>query len=137
MTQKTEPALDLFLNIIQERKALDIVVLDVSGLSSVADTFIICSGRSTRQVSAIADHIQSEMRKIGVKPLGIEGKTAGHWILMDYGHIVIHIFFTETREFFNLEGLWSDAERIDIPAPAQKPAPHENDTTAFVFNDDD
>ena len=134
MTNNTEPGLDDFINAIQQRKALDIVVLDVGPLSSVADMFIICSGRSSRQVTAIADHIQLVLKKHGIKPLSTEGKSTGHWVLMDYGHIVIHVFFTETRELFDLEGLWSDAARIEIPNPVQEP---NDNNMATVIDDDD
>lgn len=136
MTNNTEPGLDLYIKAIQERKAFDIVVLDVGPLSSVADMFIICSGRSSRQVTAIADHIQSELKKYGIKPLSVEGKTTGHWILMDYGHIVIHVFYTETRQFFDLEGLWSDARRIEIPSLTEEPYKDSN-MAAVVLDDDE
>lgn len=134
MTNNTAPGLDPYLKAIQERKAFDIVVLEVGPLSSVADQFILCSGRSSRQVIAIADYIQSEMKKSGIKPLSVEGRATGHWIVMDYGHIVIHVFYTQTREFFNLEGLWSDAERINIESLIEAP---NADMTAIVLDDDD
>jgi ribosome-associated protein len=78
----------------------------------VADAFLICHGTSNRQVSAIAEHIQRELKKQGIKPLSVDGMKEGLWVLMDYGHIVIHVFFEDTRGVFNLEGLWSDARRI-------------------------
>ena len=104
--------LDLFAGAVMARKAVDLVILDVTGLTTVADAFIICSGRSNRQVVAIADHVQQEMKKCGIKPLSVEGKSDGHWVLMDYGHVVIHVFFEETRLMFDLESLWTDAQKI-------------------------
>ena len=106
--------LNLFTKVIMDRKAIDVVILNVQELTTFADAFIICSGRSNRQVMALADHVQVEMKKHGIKPLNVEGKKDGHWILMDYGHVVIHIFYESIREVFDLEGLWTDAERIPV-----------------------
>lgn len=114
MKKDADPELDLYINAVLGRKASDIVVLDVSRLTTVADMFIICSGRSNRQVMAIAEHIQVELKKSGIKPISVEGKNTGHWVLMDYGHIIIHVFYKETRDFFDLEDLWADAERMEI-----------------------
>jgi ribosome-associated protein len=95
------------------KKAMDLVVLDVRKLSSIADVFIICSGLSNRQVVAIAEHIQEDLKKQGIKPLSVEGKKEGHWVLLDYGHVIIHVFYEPIRSFYDLEGLWIDAERIE------------------------
>lgn len=105
--------LDLYINAVMGKKAIDMVVLDVRGLTSVSDTFIICSGRSNRQVSAIAEYIQVNLKKHAIKPLSVEGKKEGHWVLLDYGHVVIHVFYEPVRTFYDLEGLWIDAKRID------------------------
>ena len=112
MTQTKIENLNLFVKAILDRKAHDLIILDISRLTSIADAFIICSGKSSRQVTAIADYIQSELRDHGIKPLHVEGKTEGLWVLMDYGHVVIHIFFESTRHFFDLEGLWTEARKI-------------------------
>jgi ribosome-associated protein len=114
MTQVTPPDIASYLKAVQGMKALDIVVLDVRGLASFADSFIICSGRSHRQVTAIAEHIEKELKAQGVKLYGIEGLREGHWILMDFGDIIIHIFYEPVRAFYDLESLWSDAKRIDV-----------------------
>ena len=106
--------LNLFVKAIMDRKAMDVVVLDVQKLTTFADAFIICSGRSNRQVMALAEHVQVEMKKHGIKPINVEGKKEGLWILMDYGHVVIHIFYESIREVFDLEGLWTEAERIPV-----------------------
>lgn len=112
MSDTKDPRLNLVLAAVMGKKALDIIVLDVSGLTSLADSFIICSGRSNRQVTAIADYIRTDLKKQGVAPLSVEGLQEGHWVLMDYGDIVIHVFYDDVRRFYDLEGLWSDAPRI-------------------------
>ncbi|MCB2166205.1 MAG: ribosome silencing factor [Deltaproteobacteria bacterium] len=112
MSDTKDPRLNLVLTAVMGKKALDIIVLDVSGLTSLADSFIICSGRSNRQVTAIADYIRTDLKKQGVAPLSVEGLREGHWVLMDYGDIVIHVFYDDVRRFYDLEGLWSDAPRI-------------------------
>ncbi len=122
MTKPEEIGLGPYLEAVWGKKAQNIIVLDVKKLTSIADTFIVCSGRSNRQTAAIADHIQAELRKTGIKPLSVEGQTNGHWILMDYGDVIIHIFYEETRKFYNLEGLWADARRIDTSAIEEQEA---------------
>ena len=104
----------LALKIINERKAMDPVLLDVEKLTSFTDYFLIASGNSSRQVQAISRRLSKEMRKNGFKVYGVEGEQEGHWILMDYGDLVIHIFFQSDREFYDLEGLWIDAPRVDL-----------------------
>mgnify|MGYP001105992060 CR=1 FL=1 len=103
-----------YLEAVQGMKASDIVVLDVSGLASFADYFILCSGRSHRQVTAIAEFVERKLKADGIRTQGIEGLREGHWVLMDYGDVVIHIFYEPIRIFYDLEGLWSDATRIDV-----------------------
>jgi ribosome-associated protein len=112
-----DPSLDIFIQAAQGKKALDIVVMDLRDMNAITDYFIICSGRSSRQVMAIAEHIQKEMRNSRIRPLGVEGQGSGHWILLDYGHVVIHVFYDPIRRFYNLEGLWSDVPRIQIAGP--------------------
>jgi ribosome-associated protein len=106
-------SLNLYIQAVLGKKAIDLVVIDVRKLSSIADVFIICSGRSNRQVMAIAEHIQVDLKKHGITPLSVEGKKEGHWVLLDYGHVLIHVFYEPVRSFYDLEGLWIDAERID------------------------
>lgn len=116
MTKKTDPPLDLYVKAVLGKKALNVVVLDVAELTSFADIFIICSGRSNRQVGALADFIKTDLKKHNIKPLSVEGSKDGHWILLDYGHVIIHVFYESMREFYDLEGLWVDAKRIETPA---------------------
>lgn len=96
------------------KKAFDIKAIDIIGLSSIADYFVIMSGNTERQVVAIADEIQDEMSKAGVEPSNKEGYQTGRWILLDYGDIIVHIFHKEEREFYNLEKLWVDAKPLEI-----------------------
>jgi len=105
-------SLDLYVKAVLGKKALGLVALDVRELSSIADVFIICSGRSNRQVTAIAEFIQVDLKKHGIRPLSVEGKKEGHWVLLDYGHVIIHVFYESMRNFYDLEGLWIDAKRI-------------------------
>ena len=92
----------------------DVVVLDVRRLTSYTDVFIIASGRSNRQVSAIGQHILTEMKKQGVQAFSFDGMEEGKWVLIDYGDVIIHVFYEETRRFYDLDGLWADARRIDV-----------------------
>jgi ribosome-associated protein len=99
-----------------EKNAENVKVLDLSHVSSYADTFVICSGRSTRQVQAIADHLATTLRAEGVRPISLEGYGEGRWVLLDFGHIVVHVFLDELRDYYDLESLWSDAKRVPVPA---------------------
>jgi len=118
MTDDLDATLNLFIQAVLGKKAARVVALDMRELTSIADAFIICSGQSNRQVVAIAEHIERQMRKHKIKPLSVEGTAEGHWVLMDYGHVIVHVFFESVRSFYDLEGLWSDARRIPIPAAA-------------------
>jgi len=115
MKQNTDHELDLYIKAALGKKAMNLVALDVHDLTSFADIFIICSGRSNRQVNAIAEHIQIDLKKHKIKPLSVEGVGDGHWVLLDYGHVIIHVFYEPVREFYDLEGLWMDAKRIETP----------------------
>lgn len=97
-----------------DKKARDIVILDMTGISSVTDYYVICSGGSPRQVQAIADSIEELLSQDGIEPLHIEGYREGQWILLDYGSCVAHVFVESDREFYNLERLWGDAPSIPI-----------------------
>jgi ribosome-associated protein len=121
MNDNIASQLDLYVQAALGKKAEGLVVLDVRGLTSIADAFVICSGRSNRQVSAIADHIERFLKKKGVRPLGVEGKGEGHWVLMDYGNVIIHVFYQETRKFYDLEGLWIDAKKIRTESMQAEP----------------
>ena len=102
---------------IQEVKGKDIAILNLSTIeNAVCNYFIICTGESSTQVSSIAGSIEKTTRKnLKEKPWHTEGTTNSEWILLDYVNVVVHVFYKETREFYNIEGLWADAERTDIP----------------------
>ena len=119
MTEPLESWLDPYVNAVYGRKARKVIILDVRPLTSVADAFIICSGRSHRQVSAIAEFIRQALKKQNIQPLSVEGLKEGHWVLLDYGHVIIHIFYEPVRDFYDLEGLWIDARRIGTTALMQ------------------
>ena len=95
-------------------KALDLVVLDVQGLSGVTDYFLVCSGRSTTHLKSITDAIREELKEDGVRPLHTEGTTDSGWILLDYGDVLMHVFLEDTRAYYALERLWGDAPSISV-----------------------
>jgi ribosome-associated protein len=103
-----------------DKKALDLLILDVQQQSSFTSFFIICSGTSDRHVQAIASHIEASGKQAGVYPLGMEGLREGRWILLDYGDIVIHIFHEPVRKFYDLERLWTAAPRIPVEEGTQQ-----------------
>ena len=101
-----------------DKKALDVVVLDLRKASAFTDFFVICTGGNVRQVKAIADSIEEALRAKGLKPALTEGYNRGDWVLIDYFDFIVHIFSPHTREFYGLERLWGDAKRIEIPSPS-------------------
>jgi ribosome-associated protein len=103
------------VNAALEKKAKGLVILSVKEISAFADYFIICSGTSDRQVRAIAAAIQENLKTADILPLGVEGEAAGQWVLMDYDDVIIHIFLDPVRTFYDLERLWSEAPRMDVP----------------------
>lgn len=105
-----------------EKKGIDIVLLDVLGLTTIADYFLICSGESERQVKALTEAIIESLQKRGVEPISIEGDKAFRWVLIDYSDLIVHVFRKEAREFYALERLWADATRIDIKKESTPPA---------------
>lgn len=104
-----------------EKKAENVVILDLENLSPVADFFVICSGFSDRQVVAIAEHVSNEVRQTGLKPLSEEGLADGRWCLIDCGNVIVHVFQDQLRDYYNLEGLWRDAPRIRMADEAAAP----------------
>lgn len=97
-----------------DKKASDVTVLEMHELTSYTDYFVICSGESGPQVQAIAENIDHGMKAQKIKPMGIEGKRSGNWILLDFGDVVVHVFEAETREYYSLERLWLDAPRVEV-----------------------
>jgi ribosome-associated protein len=96
------------------KKAIDVVVLDVAKLTSVADYLVLCSGESGRQAHAIADHIDGELSRLGEAPATMEGGSSSQWVLLDFGDVVVHVFQSEVRAYYALEKLWGDAKRVPV-----------------------
>lgn len=102
-----------------DKKGYDISILDITGISTIADIMLIISGKSDKQNQAICEHIRKEMKKYG-KVQEIEGETEGKWIVMDYGDLLVHIFQEEQRLHYDLDGLWEKAQRVELPAGLQE-----------------
>jgi len=98
----------------QEKKAEDLVILDLHGLSAVADFFLVCSARSTTQVDTIAGAVRGRLKAAGVRPRHHEGSARSGWLLLDYGDVVVHVFMGATRAFYALERLWGDAPVLSV-----------------------
>jgi ribosome-associated protein len=98
----------------QSKKAFDVLILDIRKLTFIADYFVICSGSNTTQVSAIADSVGHTLARAGIHYSHLEGATDAHWVLMDYGDVVVHVFEEQTRTFYSLEKLWGEAPRIPV-----------------------
>ena len=100
--------------VAEDNKAEDLVILDVHGISSFTDFFVIMSGRSTRHVQALAESMENELRSKRIKTSRAEGLQEGKWVLLDFGDVIVHVFYYDQREFYDLEGLWHDAPRIEV-----------------------
>lgn len=100
----------------EEKKAVDIKVLDLRPVTSFADYFIICTGNNQRQVQAICDEVERSMRDLGDRAISVEGYDNGEWVLMDYGDMLVHIFSPQARSYYELDRLWRDAIDVEIPA---------------------
>lgn len=113
--------LRLALHAADEKKAHDLVVLDLREVASFTDYFVIASGTNIRQVQAVADEVQEQLRKqLRVKPARVEGYNSAEWVLLDYGDFIFHVFEEKSRRFYDLERLWRDAARVPIPGqPAE------------------
>jgi ribosome-associated protein len=101
----------------QDKHAVDITVLKLSGTGAFAEYFLLCSGQSHPQIQAIADAIEEQLRRHGVRPMHREGRSGAEWVLLDYGSFVVHIFSERARQYYDLERLWRTAERLEFPAP--------------------
>ncbi len=100
-----------------EKKAQDLALLEVGELTTIADYFIICSGRSDRHVQSISEGIKEDGRAAGLRPLSSEGVARGQWVLMDFSDVLVHIFYEPVRRFYDLDGLWAGAAAVELPEP--------------------
>ena len=112
-----DPEVKLAIKCASEKKAFDMVALDLRDIASFTEFFIIATGANQRQVQAIADEINEQLKKqLETRPVRIEGYNSADWVLLDYGDFVVHIFNGESREFYDLARLWRDARRVELPA---------------------
>ena len=102
------------VQVMDSKKAKDIRLIKIEGISSLGDYFVVASTNNATQVKAIADEVEDEMTKLGLEPNRVEGEHSAQWILMDYYDVMVHVFLDEARNFYNLERLWSDAPQLDI-----------------------
>ncbi|QZT33415.1 ribosome silencing factor [Caldalkalibacillus thermarum TA2.A1] len=109
---KTQDLLKAVVDSAEDKKAQDIVVLDIRGLSVVADYFVICHGNSETQVQAIAEAVREKAEEMGLNLKPLEGFEQARWVLIDLGDVIVHVFHREEREFYNLEKIWADAPRL-------------------------
>jgi ribosome-associated protein len=112
---------ELAARLILERKAEEVLLLHVGPLVGYTDYFLLASGKSARQVQALSQHLQEEMKKRGMRPLGVEGEAEGSWVLLDFEEVIVHVFYEPVRRFYDLEGLWADAPKVDLLAEEESP----------------
>lgn len=112
MNENDRKVAELMAKAASDKKARDIIIMDLEGISPVTDYFVICSANSTTQVQAIADNVEEQLAEQGFKLLHREGYREARWILLDYGNCVAHVFVEEDRQFYNLERLWGDAKQL-------------------------
>lgn len=104
---------NVVVDALDDLKGVDIKVIDVRGKTSITDVLVIAAGKSTRQVSALADNVVVRVKEAGLQPLSIEGERGSNWVLVDLGDVVVHVMLPETRDFYNLEKLWGEAPDED------------------------
>lgn len=114
MIEANKELLELVVKAADDKKAEDIIAMDVSGVSLLADEFVVMHGNNDRQVVAIAESIVQKVQKAGYNVKSVEGKDSSKWILIDLGDVIVHVFHYTERSFYNLEKLWSDAPLVDI-----------------------
>ncbi|MBR3446450.1 MAG: ribosome silencing factor [Oscillospiraceae bacterium] len=110
----TQEKLEKIVKILDSKKAEDIQVIGITNLTIIADYFVIATGTSTTQVKSLADEVDFQLGELGVEARGIEGVRAASWIVLDYGDIVVHVFYRDTRAEYQLERLWADGDQVDI-----------------------
>ena len=107
-------ALKVALKAVEDKKAFDVVVLDISSIASFASYFLLCSGDSSRQIQAIADEVERKLKDYGIRASHIEGYRNAEWVLMDYLDLVVHVFSKNARAYYDLERLWRDGRHLDV-----------------------
>ncbi len=115
------PEIRLAVEAAQDKQAVDITVLRLPGAGTFAEYFLLCSGQSQPQIKAISDAIEEKLARQGVRLNHREGKSGSEWVLLDYVDFIVHIFSERAREYYDLERLWRNGERIDFPAPSAPP----------------
>jgi ribosome-associated protein len=115
-TEELDERICTALRAASDKKALDLVVLDLREIASFTDYFLITSGTNVRQVQAIADEVVEQLKKLGTRAARVEGYNAAEWVLVDYGDFIVHVFEDKARHFYDLERLWRDAVRVPLPA---------------------
>ncbi|HKG22261.1 MAG TPA: ribosome silencing factor [Blastocatellia bacterium] len=108
-----------------DKKATDIAILDLRQIASFTEYFVICSGANNRQVQAISNEVEDRLRKAGKRLLHIEGYSSAEWILLDYGDFIVHVFSSSSRQFYDLERLWRDAARVNVPEEGRAEEPQD------------
>ena len=114
MTVSPDALLQLAVEAAEDKKAQNIIALDLQGISPVADYYVICHGNSDTQVQSITTEIRKKAEEAGVRVRGVEGFDTARWVLLDLGDVVVHVFHREEREYYNIERLWSDAKSVEL-----------------------
>lgn len=130
MTLTSEQKKELLLAVLEDKKALDVTLLDLRGKTLIADWFIICSGNSRIHIRSIADGILEKMKEAGIKGVRCEGYEQATWVLIDFGDVVIHIFAQDERQFYNLEDLWERTRQAEPPEESSPESPPESPVEA-------
>jgi ribosome-associated protein len=125
-TNSLGPEIRAAVEAAQDKQAVDITVLNLSGAGAFAEYFLLCSGQSQPQIQAIGEAIEERLHREGRRVAHREGKSRAEWVLLDYGDFVVHIFSERARQYYDLERLWRSAERVTFPAPTAHPPSQSN-----------
>ncbi len=125
-TNSLRPEIRAAVEAAQDKQAVDITVLNLSGAGAFAEYFLLCSGQSQPQIQAIGEAIEERLHREGRRVAHREGKSSAEWVLLDYGDFVVHIFSERARQYYDLERLWRSAERVSFPAPTARPPSQSN-----------